>query len=287
MLSQSEPSLQSPIRPKDIDAEQRKALRRYDSWQRFHRGVRSRGEPLLKRLDAYPDSVLVAGCQRSGTTMLTRVIARSPGFRSLQLTHDDELDAALALCGEIDLPPGARYCLQTTYLNENFREYTRLGSAHRLIWVLRNPYSVVHSMVYNWKRFALNELYEACGVELADSARLKRFSFPWPIGPSKVEKACLAYSGKSSQVLSIRELVDPGRLLVVDYDELARAPRDWLPLIFDFIGCAYSDRYAADVRTDSVSKADALRTGTRDLIKTRCEEIYARCSELKHAIPRA
>ena len=58
--------------------------------------------------------------------MLTRVIAGSSDFRGLALTHDDELDAALALCGEIDLPSGPRYCLQTTYLNERYPEYGSL-----------------------------------------------------------------------------------------------------------------------------------------------------------------
>ena len=88
--------------------------------------------------------------------MLTRLIAGAPGFTRLALTADDELDAALALAGLIDLPVGSRYCFQTTYLNECYADYRMLGPGQRLIWVLRNPYSVVYSMLYNWGRFALD-----------------------------------------------------------------------------------------------------------------------------------
>ena len=72
--------------------------------------------------------------------MLPRLIASSSGFRGLALTRDDELDAALALCGAIDLPPGPRYCLQTKFLNERYAEYGALDPSQLLIWVVRNPY---------------------------------------------------------------------------------------------------------------------------------------------------
>src|SRR5690349_15327847 len=83
------------LSPRDIIQSQRGVLRRFRSWQRFHHGPRQQSTPLLKNLARYPDCVLVAGCQRSGTTMLTRIIARSVDFTSFALTHDDELDAAL------------------------------------------------------------------------------------------------------------------------------------------------------------------------------------------------
>ena len=44
-------------------------------WPQFEKKVRLRGVELLKRLDDFPDSILVTGCQRSGTTMLTKIIA--------------------------------------------------------------------------------------------------------------------------------------------------------------------------------------------------------------------
>jgi Sulfotransferase domain len=276
MLRRLDGTHQPPVGPAEIEPRQRSALRRYNTWRKFHDGPRKRGS-LLKNLTKYPDAVLVAGCQRSGTTMLTRIIAQAMGFRRLALTHDDELDAALALCDEIDLPGKSRYCFQTTYLNEAYREYRTMGSGNRLIWVVRNPYSVVHSMVNNWRRFALTELYEACGLDHTNSARLQRVGFPWPFGPSYLEKACLSYSAKTMQILEIRELIPPSRILVTDYDQMVKSPDVWLRAIFRFIGEPFDDAYSSMVRADSINKANALSPAARRFIHELCEPAYRRC----------
>jgi hypothetical protein len=223
---------------------------------------------------------MVAGCQRSGTTMLTRIIARSASFRSLALTDDDELDAALALCGEIDLPLGTRYCFQTTYLNESYAEYQMMGPDNRLIWVLRNPKSVIFSMIHNWRRFALNELYEGCGLALAKSDRLRNVRLPWPLGPSRTEKACLSYSAKTAQINAIRNIMNPEHVMVLDYDKLVTAPHEWLPKIFAFIDEPYDPKYANSVRTSSLEKADRLTRAANRLIEQEADPVYRACLEL-------
>jgi hypothetical protein len=261
-----------------IPAVHRVWLDRYRTWPRFHRGVRRPGLPLLKNLSRYPRCVLVAGCQRSGTTMLTRLIASAPGFARLALTRDDELDAALALAGFIDLPQQRRYCFQTTYLNENFLEYRTLAADQRLIWVVRNPYSVVYSMLHNWRRFALNELYQGCGVQSAGRERPS-----WLFGPSRIKKACLAYRGKVGQILSIRHLLRPAQLLVVDYDRLIAAPTDWLPGIFAFAAAPYDARIAREVRHGSVGKADRLSGSARRLVERLTWSTYRECVALAMA----
>ena len=259
-----------------IAQNQRIWLDRYGTWQRFHRRARRPGMPLLQRLARYPRCVLVAGCQRSGTTMLTRLLAGAAGFARLQLTPDDELDAALALAGFIDLPEDRRYCFQTTFLNECYADYRTLGADQRLIWVLRNPYSVVYSMLYNWRRFGLNQLYATCG---GASAGL-RSSLPWPLGPSRLEKACLAYRGKIGQILSIRHLVPAAQLLVVDYDVLIGSPGEWLPRIFGFAGADYDAAYVRLVQRDSANKAQRLSRAARRRIEEVALPIYRECSAL-------
>jgi hypothetical protein len=242
--------------------------------------VRRRGLPLLKNLPSYPRCILVAGCQRSGTTMLTRFIARAPTFARLRLTADDELDAALALAGLVDLPNDLRYCLQTTYLNECFLEYRQLQPDQRLIWVVRNPYSVVYSMVHNWSRFALKELYEGCGVLGANSPRQRRSNLLWPLGPSRFEQACLAYRGKAAQILSIRHMLRREQLLIVDYDLLSAAPGEWLPRIFEFADAPYDPAWANEVRRSPATKADVLSSRARRLIEQLAGPTYRECIAL-------
>lgn len=274
------PNGRPPIGPRDIAAAERPALRRLGSWKRFHHGPRKQAQALLQRLPRYANCVLVAGCQRSGTTMLTRVIAGARGFRRFALTPDDELDAALILCGEVTLPADARYCFQTTYLNERFGEYRLLQPGQRLIWVLRNPYSVVYSMLYNWRRFALVELYEACAPGARSTDHGWRRRLPWPLGPSLAEKACAAYAGKTAQIRAIRELLAPGQLLVIDYDRLVRAPGEWLPRIFDFIGEPYDPAYARGIRADSLGKAQRMSRRLAALVERVATPVYRDCVPL-------
>jgi hypothetical protein len=250
------------------------------TWPRFHRRLRMPGRPLLTNLAAYPRSVFVAGCQRSGTTMLTRLIAGGTGFARLGLTIDDELDAALALAGLIELPAGRRYCFQTTYLNECFTEYANLRPDQRLIWVLRNPYSVVYSMLYNWRRWALNELYAGCGIPASATGRLRRAWAPWPLGPSRLDKACYAYAGKVAQILSIRQLLPPEQLLVVDYDTLVASPREWLPRIFAFVDAPYDPSFALKIRPEHARKADRLSRRARERIDAIAAPVYRECLAL-------
>jgi Sulfotransferase family len=287
MQEGSDATHEPPVGPADIVPRQRSALRRYNTWRKFHDGPRQRIEPLLANLARYPDCVLVAGCQRSGTTMLTRIIARSCGFQRFALTHDDELDAALILAGDVDVPGDRRYCFQTTYLNERYAEYAKLGSRQRLIWVVRNPFSVVHSMMHHWKRFALDELYEGCGLTCAKSNRLRRTSVPWPFGPSRVEKACLSYRAKTSQIFAVRELVQRQQLLIVEYDALVRTPERELRRVFDFIGERYDDSYASAVRTDSIRRADRLSVKVRRLIEEHAVPTYRDCLVLASGDPQS
>ena len=118
------------------------------SWRQFDRHVRPGGCSLLRRLDDFPNAILVAGCQRSGTTILSRVLTQSEGMVEYSFGKDDELDAALILSGRVEHEPAGRYCFQTTYLNNCVQEYFA-HSEYKLVWALRNPFSVVYSMLHN------------------------------------------------------------------------------------------------------------------------------------------
>lgn len=262
-----------------LNQQERRTVKKYGTWQKFIRGPRLDNDSLLASLDEFSNPILLAGCQRSGTTILTRIIAGSAGFSSLALTDDDELDAALALSGKIILPKETRYCFQTTYLNERYVEYRTVSPRQKLIWVLRNPESVVHSMLYNWKRFALNELYEACGVRRVRAARLHRVRMPWPLGPSALEKACWSYVAKTEQLLEIRNWFPDENLLVIDYDALVSASDRWLPRLFEFVGEPYDERYGEALSKSSLVKKDALSGGQKRVIADIARPAYDRCIE--------
>ena len=223
--------------------------------------------------------MLVAGCQRSGTTMLSRVITQSDGMVKYWFGHDDELDAALILSGQESHDPKGRYCFQTTYMNQCYREYFEHPGKFQLIWVLRNPYSVVYSLAYNWSRFARNELFHACGVGAMsgnDRECFDRYG-AWLIG--KLRRACYSYNGKVSQLFELAGQLDERTLMVVDYDELVRAKEKLLPLVYDFIQLPYQPRYAEAIHSKSLKKAERFNDRQHMLVEAICEPVYARARD--------
>lgn len=249
------------------------------AWRRFSRDVRTQGISLLSDLDRYPDSILVAGCQRSGTTMLARLLTDSDGMVTYSFGVDDELDAALMLSGRVAKPAEGRYCFQTTYLNEAFHEYAEHIDSFRLIWVIRNPFSVVHSFLYNWSGFALNELFEGCGVTHLGPSALKRYRRFGSLGVTKVEKACAAYAGKTAQIFHLSGELPTERLLVIEYDKLVREKSVQLPKIYDFVELDYRSAYADAIHSKSLKKRAELADNIVNLVEAQCVPVYKKAIE--------
>ncbi len=243
------------------------------SWKKFAKKVRSNGCQLLSELHNFPDAVLVSGCQRSGGTMLSNIISHSNGMVNFAWSKDDELDAAQILSGYTAIEHTGRYCFQTTYLNECFREYFSVNSEFKLIWLLRNPYSVVYSLLYNWKRFALNELFPACGASLLDAEDKKRLEKFGLLSVGRLKRACLSYNAKISQIKEISENL-AGRVLILDYDDLVSNKQALLPAVYRFIKLEYDDSYADKIKTTSLAKAKKLSNKEQAVVEKLCEPVY-------------
>lgn len=250
------------------------------TWKKFGREVRSRGCHLFSRLDDFPNSVLVTGCQRSGTTMLSRIITQSSGMVNYQFGSDDELDAALILSGVVEHTPKGRYCFQTTYLNECFKEYFEHKNNFKVVWVLRNPFSVVHSMLHNWKNFALNELFAACGADLLDNKDRQRFKRLGVWGVSRLNRACLAYCGKISQLFELKTSLRSDKLIVLEYERLVRNKEKLLPKLYKFIDLSYCPNYADMIHSKSLSMHSFLSKKEHLKVEESCSSIYHKAKKL-------
>lgn len=249
------------------------------SWAAFHEIVKRPGQALLARLDEYPDCLLVAGCQRSGTTALARLLKRADGIVDHAFGHDDELDGALLLAGHATRLLEGRSCFQTTYLNDRYPEYFAHAD-FRLIWMLREPRSVVYSMLNNWKRGALNRLYDACGAEvLAKVEPAPSLRTTW-LGPSRLAKACSSYVAKTAQTFELRERLG-SRIAVVDYDELVASKQSLLPKLFEFAGLPYDARLGDALHARSVGKRDQLGPRDAEYVDRFCASVYRRALELR------
>lgn len=250
------------------------------TWRQFARKVRVRGCELLNNLDAFNESVLVAGCQRSGTTMLARIITGSDGMTEYRFGKDDELDAGLILSGAVAYQADGRYCFQTTYLNECYGEYFQHPGKFRLIWVIRNPASVVYSLVHNWKRFALNELFDGCGKQLLTQRHAAYYKYVGRHAITPLRRACLSYVGKVSQVFELQKRLGSEVLMVVDYDELVSEKEVLLPEIYEFIELPYVEEYAKNIRTSSLKKSERLTRREKTLVDELCVPVYEKARHL-------
>lgn len=250
------------------------------TWKQFDKKVRPEMSNLLKNLDNFSNSVLVTGCQRSGTTILSRIITQSDGMVNFWFGKDDELDGALILSGLVNYTKPGRHCFQTTYLNECYHEYFNYSNGHKIIWVLRNPLSVVYSLLYNWERRPLNGLFDGCGVHLLNDKQKIRYEKygHWVI--NRLSKACLSYNGKTQQLFEIKERLGDRKVMVVEYEDLVLKGEKVLSAIYDFLELQYKPSYTDKISLKSLSKADRLSFAKKAFIEKNCMPIYEKAKTL-------
>jgi len=217
--------------------------------------------------------------------MLADTICEHPDVQDTSWSKDAELDSAQLLSGHIPFPPisGEQICLQTTYLNECYEEYIQHPDKFRLVWLVRNPNSVIYSMVYNWKRFALNEVFEACGLPYLDAKSRGRYDRFGILGVAPIVRAACAYNGKASQALRLREALSTERMMMVEYENLVRNKPHLMKAIFTFCGLQPDDTAGGKIHTASLSKSKQLSTNETDMVLELCGEWYQRLVELCRA----
>lgn len=255
------------------------------NWAQFDRKIRSKNARLLARLPRYPDAILVAGCQRSGTTVVARILRDAIGMACPGFTRDDELDAALILSGAVRYDADTRCCFQTTYLNDHVGEYFEHDD-YRLVWILRNPEAVVTSMLVNWRRGALNRLFRACGADALDEQGSRRFRRYGTYGFRRLEMACLSYNVKTAQVHELAARLGADRLFILDYDVLIDERESALPAMFRFASVDYDDRHADMLRSGGAARKSPLREAARTRIRELCDGEYRRALRLATSLPK-
>lgn len=214
---------------------ERRAGATASSWRRFYETVDD--EPLLAKLDDFPDALLIAGCDWAAVTAVTHLFKRLPEFAESSWSHHNELDGAVLLAGLREHHAPSRHCFQTTFVGERYREYLAHGH-FKLIWIVREPRAAVHSALSNRDR--------ACA--------------PWPArgragrgAVSRLEKACAAYVGNLRQMLELKERLRK-RIAVVDYDELAADRNRLLPALCRFASVSCDKSLLRHLHGKSVRK---------------------------------
>lgn len=231
----------------------------------------------LKELGRYPGAILVTGCQRSGTTALADIIQ---SHKSIASAHS-ELEGAIALRGYRPPLPQGRHCFQTTYVSSSVDEYFAHIGDFKMVFVLRNPLSVVYSMANNWSRKTCHYVFQECGTR--DLSTLHSWFYRIAAGTFlnntrelTIRKAARTYNAKLKQLFDLAEVIAKEDLLVVEYDQLVQNKHVLLPRIYGFLALDYEQSFAELLHSKSIGKAAELSARRKRLIQSSCQQIYAR-----------
>jgi hypothetical protein len=109
----------------------------------------------------------------------------------------------------------------------------------------------------------------------ANEARRARLLGDWTV--PRQRKAALAYAAKTAQILDLAARLGPA-VLVLDYDDLTRAPAAAMGAVHEFLGLSRETRGLE--RIHSGSAASGLSEREQRRVRVACEPVYEQVRRL-------
>ncbi len=209
--------------------------------------------------------VLVTGCQRSGTSWMRKLLAQAlPGAAAPK-----ELEAGKFLIDgdPLDLPGASIVVLQTTFANTYPDCFARLPATVPVILLLRNPYSVCRSLVYNWDSLDVEHAHRS-----GDPARV--LSLPTDLDRWNAAISIYCQSARAAQQI-VRERPTSTRLVV--YDDFVHHVSEGLAQLAGFLGYPPPTGVpGAPVDVSTLDKQRSLPPAFRELVTESCLPLFDR-----------
>ena len=171
-----------------------------------------------------------------------------------------------------------------TFLNNSFHEYLD-HLDFKLIWVLRNPHSVVYSMLHNWRRSALNRLFKSCGSTQLTADKKKWFDILGGRVFSQTYKACLSYNAKMEQLVYLKQKMPSNRLMIIDYNDLVKNKNKALKSVCSFVGLEFQDYHSQLVNNKSVRKIETQSKREFNTVESLCLDHFKTVKSLVTVVP--
>jgi hypothetical protein len=221
-----------------------------DHWSTFEREFREPGKRLLKGLSQFKRCVLVSGCQRSGTTLLTKVLSSGQTFTR-------EHQASLILAGALPYKGNSKCpVLQSTYVNEAWNEYLEHDN-FKLVWVIRDPFRTIYSMMFNWNLDSIHRFLRYSGYRKDEGNIL--------------ESCCTIYNIKAMQLMHLkRELGD--RVIPVRYESVVNNKEVIVPKLYEKTGLKFNKGALNIVRNKHANRWKSL--DDIEIIEKRTNHYY-------------
>lgn len=248
--------------------------------------------------------VFLVGTQRSGTTMLTDILGRVPLCRAYHEGDERVMqDMRLRERAVVEEVIRSEYRPFLVFKPINDSQHTAdfldTYDNARAVWIYRDYNDVVNSALVKWaawQRRIILWIREHFGEEDTPSdAPYKAFAIYREhmthetadairrcIGDdiTDAEGAALLWYARNKLYFD-RHLENNSNVLLVKYEDMVSQPRIYIKRVFDFIGCAFREKYVQSVRTTSIARKEppALRQPIRDLcdeLQKQLDQVYER-----------
>lgn len=220
-------------------------------------------------------NLLVFGCQRSGTTWISKCIGE---YFPSAFSFTEEQTFHFLLNGYILPKIQAQYLVfQTTFINTEVESYYNAPINTKILLLLRNPYSVCHSLIYNFQLLEIvygyrkNTMIEADFVDNTITTELKM--------------SLEIYRHSIRNALEIISSFNSSRIQVIIYDDAILDLKTTLTKIANFMDTELpQENFIPRSNTDYTTKWRNLSQEYIDLIQHHAVPLWNQVLDLA-AIP--
>jgi hypothetical protein len=259
-------------------------------------GTLGRSEEPVRWDERVKIPVFIVGCQRSGTTMLTKLLTACPQMRVYGEHHKEAFTEGVRIRPEAVIrslihdspePIVVFKPLNDTQYADNL---LNIQPNTKAIWMYRHFHDVVNLLVEKWGdaqveavRQIADGTYSGPGSEALgervsqeDLALTRRLN---ERGLTPVDAAAFIWYLRNIIYYDLNLDTEPA-VLLSKYEDTVTDPERYVRRLFDFIGGAFSSRYVAEVSPASINKC---APPTLDAEITRlCSELLDRIDASYH-----
>ena len=233
-------------------------------------GALRRSEESIHRHEGVKTPVFIVGCQRSGTTMLQRVLTGCPQMQVYGEGSTEAFSEGARIRPEavirslIHDSPAPVVVFKPLNDTQHADVLLKIQPNAQAIWMYRHFHDVVNSLVEKWGDAQIEAIRqiakgtysgpgsEALGERVSpDSMALVRKMNESGLSP--VDAAALIWYLRNVIYYDLNLDADPA-VLLCKYEDTATDPERYVGRLFDFVGGVFSSSYVAKVSSASINK---------------------------------
>lgn len=229
-----------------------------------------RSEGPVCRNDRVKAPIFIVGCQRSGTTMLVRLLTACPQMRVYGEESKEAFSKGVRIRPEAVIrslvhdSPEPIVIFKPLNDTQHVDDLLNIQPNAKAIWMYRHFHDVVNSMVEKWGdvqieavRQIANGIYSGPGAEaLGECVSPENLVLARKLnknGLSPVDAAAFIWYLRNIIYYDLNLDADPA-VLLCKYEDAVTDPERYIRRLFDFIGGAFSSGYVAKVSSASIDK---------------------------------